>query len=206
MIANNHFLRTLACSSYLLNICVESKNKKHGVESYYVCNNAIDYQDYWAGAASPPPKNATNVEGCGCYIVKEKDESDRAWVKYTTYYTYYYLCKNHMSEYREHNLSKKKDWKFSKNLRQRFSVEQGFIKVNVSQGISSGFSLIKPSHHIFLITIERSWKSSRKVCLFCATTVQICAAASEHIYFCVCGCFWEYFNFFKEREAASERY
>ena len=80
-----------------------------GIRSYNVHDNTIDYQDYWASAASPPPKNAINVEQCGCYIVKEKDESDRAWVTYTKYYSYHYLCKNHMSEYREQNLSKKKD-------------------------------------------------------------------------------------------------
>ena len=80
-----------------------------GIGSYHVHHNAINYQDYWAGAASPPPKNVTNIEECGCYIVKEKDESDRAWVTYTTYFTYHCLSKNRMSEYRENNLSKKKD-------------------------------------------------------------------------------------------------
>ena len=45
------------------------------------------------------------VKECGCYVGKEKDEIDRVWVTYTTYKTYHYLCKNHMSEYR----SKKKD-------------------------------------------------------------------------------------------------
>ena len=79
------------------------------IGSYHVYDNTTDYKDYWASAASPPTKNATNVEGCGCYIVKKKDESDRVWVTYTTYYTYHYLCKHHMSEYREHNLSKEKD-------------------------------------------------------------------------------------------------
>ena len=78
-----------------------------GIGSYKVHDNTIDYQDYWASAAPPPP-NAINVEGCGCYIVKEKEESDRAWVTYTKYYTHHYLCKNHMSEYKGHNLSKKK--------------------------------------------------------------------------------------------------
>ena len=80
-----------------------------GIGSYNVYDNAINYQYYWASAALSPPKNATNVEGCGCYIVKEKDESDRAWVTYSTYYTYHYLCKNHMNEYRGHNLSNRED-------------------------------------------------------------------------------------------------
>ena len=42
-----------------------------GIGSYHVYDNTTDYKDYWVGAASPPPKNATNVEGCGCYIVKK---------------------------------------------------------------------------------------------------------------------------------------
>ena len=42
------------------------------IGSYHVYDNTTDYKDYWASAASPPPKNATNVEGCGCYIVKKK--------------------------------------------------------------------------------------------------------------------------------------
>ena len=55
------------------------------IESYY----------NWARAVSSPPKNATNVEGCGCYIVKEKDER---WVTYTRYCIYHHLCENHMIE------------------------------------------------------------------------------------------------------------
>ena len=51
------------------------------MESYY----------NWATAVSPPPKNATNVEGCGCYIVKKGER----WVTYT----YHHLCENHMIEY-----------------------------------------------------------------------------------------------------------
>ena len=86
--------------------------KSTGIGSYKVHDNTIDYQDYWAGAASPPPENATNVEESGCYILEEKDESDRAWVTYTKYYNYHYLCKNHMSEYR----SKKKNWKFTPSI------------------------------------------------------------------------------------------
>ena len=43
-----------------------------GIGSYNIYDNTIDYQDYWVGAASPPPKNATNEEGCGCYIVKKR--------------------------------------------------------------------------------------------------------------------------------------
>ena len=43
-----------------------------GIGSYNVYDNTIDYQDYWVGAASPPPKNATNEEGCGCYIIKKR--------------------------------------------------------------------------------------------------------------------------------------
>ena len=87
-----------------------------GIVRYYAYDNTTNYQEYWVGAASPPPKNTTNVTGCGCYIVKRKDESERVWVTYITYYTYHCL-----------NLSKKKDWKFSKKLRQRLSVEQEFI-------------------------------------------------------------------------------
>ena len=52
--------------------------KSMGIGSYNVHDNTIDYHDYWASAVSPPPENGTNVEGCGCYIVKEKGESDRA--------------------------------------------------------------------------------------------------------------------------------
>ena len=74
-----------------------------GIARYYSYDNTTNYQDYWVGAASPP--NATNVKGCGCYIIK-KDENERVWVTHTTYYTYHCLCKSHM---REHNLSKKKD-------------------------------------------------------------------------------------------------
>ena len=55
-----------------------------GIGSYHVYGNATDYQDYWIGAASPPSENSTNVTGCGCYIVKRKDESERVWVTYTT--------------------------------------------------------------------------------------------------------------------------
>ena len=55
-----------------------------GIGSYDVYGNATDYQDYWIGAASPPSENSTNVTGCGCYIVKRKDESERVWVTYTT--------------------------------------------------------------------------------------------------------------------------
>ena len=83
-----------------------------GIGSYHVYDNTTDYRDYCASAVSPPPKNATDAEGCGCYIVKEKkrkNENEKVWVTYTTHYTYHYLCKNHMSAYREHNLSKKKD-------------------------------------------------------------------------------------------------
>ena len=80
-----------------------------GIARYHAYDNTTNYQDYWESAVSPPPENATNVKEYGCYIVKEKDESDRVWVTYTTYFTYHYLCKNHMSEYR----SKKKDWKFT---------------------------------------------------------------------------------------------
>ena len=76
-----------------------------GIDRYYGYDNTTDYQDHWASAVSPPLENATNVKECGCYMVKEKDEIDRVWVTYTTYYTYHYLCKNHMSEYR----SKKKN-------------------------------------------------------------------------------------------------
>ena len=76
-----------------------------GIARYYAYDNTTYYRDYWASAVSASPENATNVRECGCYIVKEKDESQRIWVTYTTYKTYYYLCKNHMSEYR----SKKKD-------------------------------------------------------------------------------------------------
>ena len=49
------------------------------------------------------------------------------------------------------------------------------------------------------------WKSSRKVC---AATVKICAATFEHIFYvedCATAS-QEYFMFFKERAAASERY
>ena len=81
-----------------------------GIFRYYnVYGNTTHYQDYWASAASPPPENAINVKECGCYIVKEKNERERVGVTYTTYYTYHYLCKNHISEYREHSPSKKKD-------------------------------------------------------------------------------------------------
>ena len=88
-----------------------------GIARYYnVYDNTTNNQDYWASAVSPPPKNTTSVKECGFYIAKEKDESDRVWVPYTTYKTYHFLCKNHMSEYREHSLSKKKGWKFTPAL------------------------------------------------------------------------------------------
>ena len=59
-----------------------------GIGSYHVDDNTTNYKDYWVGAASPTPKNATNVDGCGCYIIKKK-------MKDTPYYTYHCLCKNH---------------------------------------------------------------------------------------------------------------
>ena len=34
------------------------------IGSYHVHDNTTDYKDSWASAASPPPKNVTNVEGC----------------------------------------------------------------------------------------------------------------------------------------------
>ena len=61
--------------------------KSMGIGSYEVYDNTSDYKDYWVGAASPPPKNATNLKECGCYIVKKKDESERVGVTCTTYYT-----------------------------------------------------------------------------------------------------------------------
>ena len=67
-----------------------------GIARYYAYDNTTNYQGYWASAVSPPHENATNVKDCGCCIVKE------------TYYTYHYFCKNHMSEYREHNISIKR--------------------------------------------------------------------------------------------------
>ena len=54
----------------------------------------MDNYHKWARAVSPSPKNATNVEGCGCYIVNK----DERWVTYT----YHHLCIDHMIE---HNLS-----------------------------------------------------------------------------------------------------
>ena len=78
-----------------------------GIDRYYNgYDNITHYRDYWPDAVSPAPENATSVKECGCYIVKEKDETDKVWVTYTTYETYHYLCKNHMSEYRS---KKKKD-------------------------------------------------------------------------------------------------
>ena len=43
-----------------------------GIGSYQVYDNTTDYKDYWVGDESPSPKNATNVQGCGCYIVKKR--------------------------------------------------------------------------------------------------------------------------------------
>ena len=90
-----------------------------GIWSYHVYDNTSDYKDYWANwasAVSPPPKNAANAKGCGCYTIKGKDER---CVTYTRYYICHYLCKSHISE---------------QNLHQRFSVEQGFMRDNISQG------------------------------------------------------------------------
>ena len=72
----------------------------------------------------------------------------------------------------------------------------------LARGICSALGLMQPTIKDVFITLERLWKSSRKMC---AATVKICAAAFEHI-FCVCGCFWEYFIFLKEHAAASEGY
>ena len=91
-----------------------------GIARYHAYDNTTNYQDYWESAVSPPPENATNVKEYGCYIVKEKDESDRVWVTYTTYFTYHYLCKITWA-----NTEVKRK---IENLRQRFSVEQGFMK------------------------------------------------------------------------------
>ena len=50
----------------------------NGISRYYgVYDNTTHSWDYWADTASPPPKNATNVKECGCYVVKEKDQVDR---------------------------------------------------------------------------------------------------------------------------------
>ena len=43
-----------------------------GIGSYHVYDNTIDYKDYLSSVASPPPKIVTNIEGCGCYIVRKK--------------------------------------------------------------------------------------------------------------------------------------
>ena len=64
-----------------------------GIGNYHVYDNTTHYRDCWASAVSPPPENATNVKECICYIVEEKDESERVWVTYTAYKTYHYLCK-----------------------------------------------------------------------------------------------------------------
>ena len=68
--------------------------------------------------------------------------------------------------------------------------------------ICSDLGLMQPTIKDVFITLESLWKSSRKMC---AATMETCAAAFEHIFF-VCGCFWEYFIFLKERAAASEGY
>ena len=49
-----------------------------GIESYRV----HDTLPYWASALSPPPKNATNVEECGCCVMKK----DERWGRYCVYY------------------------------------------------------------------------------------------------------------------------
>ena len=65
-----------------------------GIDRYYhVYDNTTYYQDYWARPVSPLPENATNVRECGCYIVEEKDESERVLVTYTTYRTYIIFAK-----------------------------------------------------------------------------------------------------------------
>ena len=62
---------------------------------------------------------------------------------------------------------------------------------------------------MFLIIIERLWKSSHKVCTFCAETVKTCAAASEYIFY-VSANVWLLLGVFqcfpKERASASKRY
>ena len=42
------------------------------IGSYHVYDNTTDYHGYWASAVSPPPKNATNAEGFGCYIMEKR--------------------------------------------------------------------------------------------------------------------------------------
>ena len=84
---------------------LDEGTKNMGIGSHCVRNDNANDQDYWKSLASPPLENATDVKRCEYYIVKEKHESDRAWVTCTTYYTYHYLCQNHMSEYKKHNLS-----------------------------------------------------------------------------------------------------
>ena len=44
----------------------------------------------WKRAVSPPPKNATSVEGCGCYIVEKSEK----WATYA----YNHLCEGHTIE------------------------------------------------------------------------------------------------------------
>ena len=92
----DHFPRTLFLSIQFIKASMFNERIKsmgNGIAHYHAYDNTTNYQDCWESAVSPPPENATNVKECGCYIVKEKDESNRVWVTFTTYYTY--LQKSH---------------------------------------------------------------------------------------------------------------
>ena len=71
------------------------------MESYY----------NWARAVSPPPKNGTNVEGCGCYIVKK----DERWMTYT----YHHLCEDHMIDHILKNV-----WLLLKDINERLLLKE----------------------------------------------------------------------------------
>ena len=56
------------------------------------------HREYFRHAKIPIPEGAEDVKECGCYIIKDVQESDRVWVTYTTINTYHYRCKTHTME------------------------------------------------------------------------------------------------------------
>lgn len=48
-----------------------------------------------------PPVDARRLQSCGCYVVVERDDSDRCWVTYTTETTHHYLCVEHMAKHND---------------------------------------------------------------------------------------------------------
>lgn len=67
----------------------------------YISDSTTTYSTQYVDAESTPPTTARFKQECGCYETSHSDESDRVWVTYTHYTRTYYLCVEHMNEYRK---------------------------------------------------------------------------------------------------------